>query len=114
MVPWRIDPEHKVLYHAAAAVAGNLPHILVRAASDLMVACGMELEGSDHPLRPLVVSSIEAALGATGMERLTGPISRGDGVSIRRHLEALPPPLAAAYEALHACVQARRGEPDLD
>jgi predicted short-subunit dehydrogenase-like oxidoreductase (DUF2520 family) len=109
--PWPIRPADKALYHAAAAVAANLTHVLVAAACDLLERCGLPATPADHPLRPLVETSLRAALTTPGLEGLTGPLARGDLDSVARHLEALPPALADAYRAVVAVAEELRGRP---
>ncbi len=100
MTPWRIRPDAKVLYHAAAALAGNLGHLLVVEARRLLATAGLSEDQSSAALAPLMRTSLESALRASGLEGLTGPMARGDLDVIARHLEVLPPHLAAVYEAL--------------
>jgi predicted short-subunit dehydrogenase-like oxidoreductase (DUF2520 family) len=100
--PWQIAPEQKPLYHAAASVAGNLTHVLVVAANQLISRIGHTGPGS--LLGPLVRQSIEAALVADGLESLTGPLARGDHETVDLHLQALPPTVADAYRSIIALV----------
>ncbi len=100
MVPWEIEPGAKVLYHAAAALAANAGHLLVAEARRLLETTGLGPGRAGTALAPLLRTSIEEALRAPALQGLTGPMARGDADVIRRHLEALPPHLAAAYEAL--------------
>ncbi len=103
--PWLIAPSDKLRYHAAAALAGNLTHVLAAAAAREMRRCGLPSgPTADHPLRPLVESSLAVALAAPGLEGLTGAIARDDGDTVARHLAVLDPDLAAAYRALAAHV----------
>ena len=99
---WEIDPSEKPRYHAAAAAAANLTHLLVAAAV-------REFEAAGHPdpaaaLERLVRGAVAAALRHPDLSALTGPLARGDAETVRRHLEVLPAPLAAAYRALAALV----------
>lgn len=98
--PWPIDAKDKERYHAAAAVAGNLVHILVAEAARAMRRCGLPGPRATAALEPMIVQSIRAALRARGLEALTGPIARGDRDTIERHLASLPPQLATAYRQL--------------
>jgi len=110
--PWHIDPDHKPLYHASAAVAANLTHILVACAADLMGRCGAPTDDTLHPLQVLVETSVRAALGAPDFDALTGPIARGDTSTIDQHLRVLPPRLAAAYSILRELAEAPREGPN--
>jgi predicted short-subunit dehydrogenase-like oxidoreductase (DUF2520 family) len=103
--PWLIDPADKALYHAAAAVAANLTHVLVAAARDLLTGCGLPAAAGGHPLQALVDTAVRAALTAPGLAGLTGPLARGDLDTVARHLAALPPALAEAYRAVIAVAE---------
>jgi predicted short-subunit dehydrogenase-like oxidoreductase (DUF2520 family) len=100
MRAWRIDVANKPRYHAAAAVAGNLLHVLTALARDLMVDAGLPREQAEVALSSLIHASVAAALRAEGLENLTGPLARGDAETVRRHLAVLPPELASAYRIL--------------
>lgn len=107
MKPHRLAAAHKPLYHAAAASAANLTHVLIVAAKELLLECGFSHRQASAALRPLVLGSSAAALGARGFERLTGAIARGDAEAVAAHLHALPPELAATYRALAQLVSSR-------
>jgi predicted short-subunit dehydrogenase-like oxidoreductase (DUF2520 family) len=109
--PWLIDPADKVRYHAAAAVAGNLTHVLVAAARDLLSGCGLPTAAAGHPLQPLVETALRAALTASDLDGLTGPLARGDLETVARHLASLPPALAQAYRAVVGVAEEMRGRP---
>jgi predicted short-subunit dehydrogenase-like oxidoreductase (DUF2520 family) len=100
MTPHLIDGADKPLYHAAAAVAANLTHVLVAAAREELGRAGFSKSAAARSLRPLVMRSLEEAFAAHGLERLSGPIARGDGATVRAHIGALPPALAACYRAV--------------
>ena len=95
--PWRIRPEVKPRYHAAAAVASNLTHLLVAGARDVMRSCGLP---NDLGLWPLVRDSTRSALEHPDLDGLTGALARGDDDAVRRHLESLPPTLREVYRVL--------------
>jgi len=96
----RLDASEKTRYHAAAAIAANLTHVLVVEARSLMEAAGFGRREAARALLPLIDAAVTAALGARGLERLTGPIARGDAGTVRAHLSVLDPHLAAAYRAV--------------
>lgn len=108
--PWRIRPEDKPLYHAAAAVAANLTYLLVASARDLCDGLGMPSEGDPHPLAPLLDTVVRTALSGAGLAGLTGPLARGDSATVARHLEVLPPTLANVYRTLARLVAEGREE----
>ncbi|NOZ96028.1 MAG: DUF2520 domain-containing protein [Acidobacteria bacterium] len=100
MRPWDIPPGAKARYHAAAALASNLTHVLVVAAGRILGATGIPANPPASALEPLVTTSLRAALNAGGLEALTGPMARRDRETLERHLEVLPPELAEAYRQL--------------
>ncbi|MET0276285.1 MAG: Rossmann-like and DUF2520 domain-containing protein [Acidimicrobiia bacterium] len=96
MRPVRIDPQHRVAYHAAATVASNHLVALLAQAEELAARAGLPREA----LLPLVRATVDnvAALGADAA--LTGPVLRGDVETVRRHLDELPVDERHAYRAL--------------
>jgi predicted short-subunit dehydrogenase-like oxidoreductase (DUF2520 family) len=102
MRPWRIEAAAKARYHAAAVLAANLTHLLIRQAAMLLEGCGLEPAAAGEALAPLVLQSTTAALAAQGLEALTGPAVRGDTTTITAHLQALPDQVAEAYRSILA------------
>jgi predicted short-subunit dehydrogenase-like oxidoreductase (DUF2520 family) len=98
--PWRIAAGNKALYHASAAVAANLTHVLIATAVRLMDSCGLPHTAADEPLWPLVRESAVAAMRAPGFEALTGPVARRDIDTVHRHLDVLPGNVSRAYAAI--------------
>lgn len=88
----------RTIYHAAAVMASNhlvaLLGVVERVAADAGVPLDAYLD--------LVRSTVDnvAVLGPAGA--LTGPVARGDGETIARHLAAIPEAERPAYEALSA------------
>ncbi|WP_305787484.1 Rossmann-like and DUF2520 domain-containing protein [Symbioplanes lichenis] len=96
-VPEWVAEESRPLYHAALAHGANHLVTLVNEAADTLRAAGVE-----HPatvLSPLLHAALDNAL-ALGDAALTGPVSRGDAGTVRKHLRHLPPESAPAYLAL--------------
>jgi predicted short-subunit dehydrogenase-like oxidoreductase (DUF2520 family) len=115
MVPVALRPDDKPLYHAAAAIAGNLTYTLVVTARELLETVGLDKDAAKGSLAPLVRGSIEAALEADGWERLTGALARADRESVAAHVRALPPRLTALYRAVALQAVARlKAEGTLD
>lgn len=110
--PFRVTEDVRVLYHAALAHAGNHVITVVLDAVEALRAAlaGHELLGQqlvdDAPgglvervIGPLARASLDNAL-QRGQAALTGPVARGDGAAVARHLRALAevdPRLAQAY-----------------
>jgi predicted short-subunit dehydrogenase-like oxidoreductase (DUF2520 family) len=92
---YRIAPEHKALYHTAAVFASNYPVALLQQAYDCFTAAG--LSGTQAKAVVCgVANSMLQNVSAADMPKLalTGPLQRGDVVTIRRHLETLQDPKA--------------------
>ena len=87
--PLRISGRDKLLYHAAAVIAGNYSLALMEAASNLWQAIGLDPEEACRRLSPLVHGSIDNA-SRSGIEAsLTGPIARGDAETVAKQIEAI-------------------------
>lgn len=84
-------------YHATAVLACNMVQTYLRAAQMLAIEQGID---AATLLGPIVRTTVEQALRAMQGGRnvpLTGPVVRGDAATIERHLESLPPELAAIH-----------------
>jgi predicted short-subunit dehydrogenase-like oxidoreductase (DUF2520 family) len=100
MEPFEVPEEARAAYHAAAAMASNFLVALEESAVSLLDAAGIE-DGREL-LAPLVLRTA-ANWAEHGGDVLTGPIARGDEVTVQRHLEAIErtaPELAESYRAL--------------
>ncbi len=100
MRPFKLSGSDKPRYHAAAALAANMTHVLVVTARRLLVECGLSPRAAAAALRPLVAGSLEAALSARGTERLTGPVARADAAAVAADVRALPRRVRPAYRAV--------------
>lgn len=99
-------------YHAAAAITANLGMTLLAEAVDLMERAGLDRAEATQGLAGLLRGGLEASLDRGLPAALTGPVTRGDVDTIRRHLKLLrgDPEMLDAYRAvsLLALRQARR------
>ncbi|GEA14612.1 MAG: hypothetical protein PWR22_1187 [Moorella sp. (in: firmicutes)] len=98
-----ISPGAKPLYHAAACVASNYLVSLIDLSRRLMQAAGMEPEMAARALAPLIKGTLDNINEKGIPQALTGPIARGDFVTIRDHLKAMEaavPELGEIYRAL--------------
>lgn len=98
MVPLAVEDRDRAAYHAAACIASNFLVTLEMAAERMAATAGVGRES----LLPLVRATVEnwASLGSAA---LTGPIARGDLVTVARHREALierAPDLLPLYDVL--------------
>jgi predicted short-subunit dehydrogenase-like oxidoreductase (DUF2520 family) len=111
MRPFAVPEQHRAAYHAAAVIASNFLVTLEESAAELIDAAG--IDDARELLGPLVLRAA-SNWAERGPEALTGPIARGDGETVARHLEAideLAPELRPLYEALaeRTAALARRG-----
>ncbi len=112
-----IDSSARPLYHAAAVMASNYVVGLMDAARQLMIGAGVEDDRALSVLAPLLRTTVQNII-AKGPERaLTGPVERGDAVTVAAHLAALaggPATIESLYRAagLHVLdIAGRRGLP---
>jgi predicted short-subunit dehydrogenase-like oxidoreductase (DUF2520 family) len=84
-----LKPEDKVLYHIAAVFISNYLVTLVKLALDLWQVFGVPPTRATKALLPLLQGTVNN-IDHIGLPNcLTGPISRGDIGTIRKHLNAL-------------------------
>lgn len=100
----RIASGDKPGYHAMAVTASNYLVALMDAALTLGEEVGMERKVAWRALTPLVQATLDNIdkLGTAGA--LTGPVERGDELTVRRHLGWLAgnPALGSLYRRLGA------------
>ncbi len=98
-----ISSDTKALYHAGAVMACNYLVTLFGAGVRLMTAAGVD-DGRAHAILGRLASGAVDNCAAEGAARaLTGPIARGEGEIVTRHLAALSAfdlELAGLYRAL--------------
>ncbi len=98
-----IDREMKPLYHAALCFSSNYLVALEAIAVDLLGLAGITPDQALKALMPLIQGTA-ANLRSVGLpDALTGPISRGDADTVRKHLQSLeetPASVAAIYRLL--------------
>jgi predicted short-subunit dehydrogenase-like oxidoreductase (DUF2520 family) len=87
--PQRVSDSQRALYHAAAVFASNYVIAVVAVAVSLLEAIGWPRARAERALVPLVEGVVANLRKRGTVGALTGPIRRGDVVTIRRHLEAL-------------------------
>lgn len=89
MQPVVIKKSAKTLYHASAVMACNYLSALMDASLELAEAAGVQRETMWHSLKPLVRATMDN-IDTQGVEKaLTGPIVRGDAITVKNHLDAL-------------------------
>jgi predicted short-subunit dehydrogenase-like oxidoreductase (DUF2520 family) len=105
MIPFTVNDENRVAYHAAACIASN--HLVALLAQ--VEAC------SDVPIEaflPLVRATVDNVAELGTRAALTGPVARGDAETVRAHRAAIPAAEREAYVALarRAAVLAGRSD----
>jgi predicted short-subunit dehydrogenase-like oxidoreductase (DUF2520 family) len=102
--PIELDPGDRTAYHAAASIASNFLITLEAAAERLAGAAGVQRVD----LVPLVRATVEN-WARLGPERaLTGPVARGDTLTVARQREAVSdraPDLLALFDAMVEATQ---------
>ena len=99
---FEVKPEANPLFHAAAVVSSNYLVTLLKLATDIAEAGGVDPEIALKALVPLAESSLKN-IKEKGLENaLTGPVERGDTKTIEEHLKQLKekPELLNLYKAL--------------
>jgi predicted short-subunit dehydrogenase-like oxidoreductase (DUF2520 family) len=91
-----VDDAHRAVYHAAAVIASNHLVALLGQVERVAATAGVPLEAYLDLVRGTVENVAELGPRAA----LTGPVARGDGATIARHLAALAPEERPAYEAM--------------
>ena len=92
----------KGVYHAAAVMSSNFPVVLAAVASRMLMDLGVPERSAQHAVHSLMQSAVSNIADAPAEEVLTGPVVRGDGETVRRHLTALRgfPDAKALYRRL--------------
>ncbi|MFI5207879.1 MAG: Rossmann-like and DUF2520 domain-containing protein [Gemmatimonadales bacterium] len=99
-VPVLVRASARPAYHAGAVFASNFVVALLAAAEDLLVRCGMTRRAARGALAPLARATVECAAALGPVAALTGPIARGDALTVGRHLAALDRDTRELYVAL--------------
>lgn len=100
--PLDLSGVDRARYHAAAVLASNYVIALHEAAARAFELAGLPREAARGALAPLTLGAANAICSLPLEQALTGPLARGDGNTIERHLEALAsePALAELYRSL--------------
>lgn len=94
--PFDLPDDQRLNYHAAAVVASNHLVALLGQVERLAATSGVPFDA----FAPLVQSSIVNAFGIGPALALTGPVSRGDLVTVEQHLATLDPGERDTYRSL--------------
>lgn len=83
-----LPADKRALYHASAVCASNYLVTLLLTAARQLMPCGLSEDDALHALLPLAQGTLES-LAHVGSQALTGPIARGDTITVDQHLRAL-------------------------
>jgi predicted short-subunit dehydrogenase-like oxidoreductase (DUF2520 family) len=97
-----LDSTQMAAYHAAAALASNYVVATLDAAAAVLAAAGVAPDQAAQALVPLAEGALRNITAHGTTRGLTGPVRRGDAVTVTRHLDALrgKPELVEIYRAL--------------
>ncbi|CAJ0784156.1 hypothetical protein LMG7141_01478 [Ralstonia condita] len=118
--PLKVRAGQRALYHAGANYAASFLLCALHEAATLWEAAGIDRQAAVAAMWPLVEGTLAAARARGLAGALAGPVSRGDGGVIDRHLqalEALGGDHATLYTALTRralALAAERGAPSAD
>lgn len=112
-----LPSEEKVAYHAACAISSNLMCALVQESVDLLDRCGFSEKEALAALGPLMEANLHHLREVGPREALTGPVERGDGTTVAKHLASLSE--GSSRQLYRAASQilvdlAKEKHPDLD
>jgi predicted short-subunit dehydrogenase-like oxidoreductase (DUF2520 family) len=113
MSAFQIDDEGRAAYHAAASVASNFTVTLLAAAERIAGGAGLAPHEARALLAPLVRRTVESVAELDPERALTGPVARGDHVTVdahRRALEDAAPELLDLFDELVRHTRALAGE----
>ena len=100
-VPFNVPAKERAAYHAAACFCSNYAVTVVALAQKLLSRWAASEEEAFKLLLPLFNGTANNLQNAdTAGQALTGPIARGDAVTVKAHLAALPQEFLSAYCAL--------------
>jgi len=118
--PLKVRAGQRALYHAGANYAASFLLCALHEAATLWEAAGIDRDAAVAAMWPLVDGTLAAARARGLAGALAGPVSRGDGGVIDKHLQALEArgaDHAALYTALTRralALAAERGAPSAD
>lgn len=118
--PLKVRAGQRALYHAGANYAASFLLCALHEAATLWEAAGIDRDAAVAAMWPLVDGTLAAARARGLAGALAGPVSRGDGGVIDKHLQALDA-LGADHATLYAALTRRalalaaeRGAPSAD
>ena len=98
---FKVPQKERALYHAAACFCSNFTVTVTALAEKLLLRWTEDEETAHRLLVPLLAgTAANLASAENAGAALTGPISRGDAVTVAGHLKVLPQEFVPAYCAL--------------
>jgi predicted short-subunit dehydrogenase-like oxidoreductase (DUF2520 family) len=107
MVPRTFAELDRVAYHASAGLVANGAAALAAAGAELLRRAGASDAAIPAMLGPLLRSVAENVEAMGLPDALTGPVRRGDGAAVRRHLATLEAKAPELRELYVACAKAQ-------
>lgn len=95
-----ISSENKALYHASSVMVSNLVLGLINSGVSYLSQCGFSEGDGLKALFPLIEGNIGNIKNNGIINSLTGPIERGDLVTIKKHLDAMDNENRELYQTL--------------
>lgn len=86
---FRIDPRKKIYYHMMATIASNFMVGQIYNALHNAELSGLGSPNVEKILTPIILQSINNSFNASPIHALSGPVERGDLITIKKHIEAL-------------------------
>ena len=84
-----ISKENKPLYHAAMCVISNYLVTLLNAGFKMLEATGLDIGQAYKVTLPLINGTLKNIEELGTIDALTGPIARGDVLTVEKHLSAI-------------------------
>jgi predicted short-subunit dehydrogenase-like oxidoreductase (DUF2520 family) len=103
MEPFEIDDSARAAYHAAASIASNFVVTVEWMAERVAATAGIEPADARRMLAPLVRQTVDNWAELGPQAALTGPVARGDEVTVARQRRAIAdaaPDLIPLFDAL--------------
>ncbi len=86
---FKLAPEDKAKYHAAAVFASNYITGIMHIAIELLKDCGFTESDAKELLSPVSLGNISSVLENGTLNALTGPVERNDMQTVKKHLDVL-------------------------
>jgi predicted short-subunit dehydrogenase-like oxidoreductase (DUF2520 family) len=112
---FRVADDQRAGYHASASIASNFFVTLMAAAEEVAVASGFAAADIRRHLAPLVRGTVENWVDHGPRAALTGPIARGDEVTVQRQRSAIAeaaPAQLALFDILCESTRALAAKPE--